>query len=161
MDELEIKSSKGVFTKYILEKLQIEKNKMYRIYQNIITNILANQLNFSIVKSSVDKYLCESIIKSKFNMIYLKLDLGELFDKNLWVFDMNNNIIDFNLKRYNIRTDSQQTKLFEEYFTNCPIIKNYIDNYIKYWFDGCEIGTPHCRWYEPSDNLELWISISF
>ena len=155
-------ATRGVFTEYIHDRYRLKMKENQEKYERIMKDILQTQLGFDTIKQKVDEFLQdEYVYRHKSNVFYLHVDVGELFKNagGFWVYNKDKKIIDFNISRNSIRTLTPTVDLYENFFQNCPILQAWIHEYLSVWFDGCKIYSPHCRWYESSGNLEVWIPI--
>ena len=155
---------KGALTSYICTRYNTNMETKQAIYDSIMTRLFDSAHTFARAKAAIDAYLeNEQFLKYR-SEFYVSVDLGELWDagktQNVWFYDEHGKLIDFSVPCGKIRHDPYNVQAtYETHFSTSPYVKKWITD-LQSWFDGCgTVGRPHCRWHEPSDHVELWVSI--
>lgn len=156
--------NKGVLASYIRTQHKTKMDAKQAIYDSIMTKLFDSAHTFERAKAAIDAYLDnEQRIKCR-HELYLTVDLGELWDagktQQLWFHDESGKLIDFSEPCEKIRQYPHDVQaVYDTHFTNSLYVKRWISD-LQSWFDGCgTVGRPHCRWFEPSGHVELWVSI--
>lgn len=156
--------SKGVFTSYVLSDFNTKMNAKKTLYDSIMANTFDSKITFESAKTALEKYVAdEKNLKYKRYEFYVSVDLGELWaagkDHKLWLHDETGQLLDFGKSREEIRNSPFTVqKTFEAYLENSPYVKQWLAD-LMFWFDGASLGKAHCRWFEASNNPEIWVSI--
>ena len=136
--------SKGVLTQLCLTNYLNKMNRNKSRYEYLMRDLLQNQLNFEKVHTIIEEELAkDTVFKCGSLQIILNLNLNELFrickEKNIWIRTDNGKLIDFMVLPSH--THDTNSSNYREFFSNCSILKDWRDNYLKLWFDGGYISS--------------------